>query len=116
VNSEFDPSQQGFNITNPARNMRGILLCSTINRQLFFANKNTHWGIGTNFDGNIQRDTMPATDNFSGQNKLGKILMTIRKQLFTSTRPKINKFLEDDGKEPINSTAYLQSSFWEDIK
>ena len=115
VNPEFNPNYQGFNLSDTARNMRTILLCSTINRTLLFANTNPYWGIGEDFN-STQSNTMKPTSQFTGQNKLGKILMTIRKQLFTSTEYDIKLFLENDSKELISSTGYLQSAFWKDIK
>jgi hypothetical protein len=115
VNPYYDPSDRSFDLSNDARNMRIILLCSTINRELFFAVKDPYFGIGEDFN-NTQDDTMNSSNQFNGQNKIGNILTIIRKQLFTSTRPEINTFLENDAKEPVRSNAYLQLAFWRDLK
>jgi len=96
---------------NDEKHMRSILLCSTINRTLFFANRDQYWGIGETVS-----DPMKPSNQFIGQNILGKILMNIRNQLFTSTRDEIVQFLENDAKAPSNSSSYLQSAFWKDIK
>ena len=95
---------------NDPQHMRSILLCSTINRTLFFANRDPYWGIGETLS-----DPMKPSNQFTGQNILGKILMNIRNQLFTSTRDEIVQFLENDAKAASNS-SYLQSAFWKDIK
>lgn len=115
VHPEFNPNYQGFNLSDTARNMRTILLCSTINRTLLFANTDQYWGIGEDFN-DAQSNTMKPTSQFTGQNKLGKILMIIRNQLFTSTENEVRIFLENDAKEPIRSTDYLQTAFWKDVK
>jgi predicted NAD-dependent protein-ADP-ribosyltransferase YbiA (DUF1768 family) len=69
------------------KNMRAILLCSTINRRLFFADTNDYWGIGETFNDSAQRDRLVLKNQFNGENTLGKILEDIRTQLFTSSKP-----------------------------
>jgi ribA/ribD-fused uncharacterized protein len=94
---------------NDPQHMRSILLCSTINRTLLFAENDLYWGIGETVS-----DFMKPSNQFTGKNILGNILMAIRNQLFTSTRDEIVQFLENDAKAPSNS-SYLQSAFWKDI-
>ena len=93
---------------NDPKNMRAILLCSTINRELVFADKDSYWGIGNN-------DPSTIASPFNDGNHLGKILMEIRTQLFTSSRSQIEQFRKGDATKPIGSTAALDSSFWTNI-
>ena len=92
---------------NDPQHMRSILLCSTINRTLLFADNDQYWGIGETLN-----NPMKPSNQFTGQNILGNILMAIRTQLFTSTKDEIVQFLENDAKEPRNSTSALDSPFW----
>ena len=95
---------------NDPQHMRSILLCSTINRTLLFAENDLYWGIGETLS-----DSMKPSNQFTGKNILGNILMAIRNQLFTSTKNDIVQFLENDAKAPSNSSSYFQSAFWKDI-
>jgi predicted NAD-dependent protein-ADP-ribosyltransferase YbiA (DUF1768 family) len=114
VNPYYDPSDRSFDLSKHDRNMRTILLCSTIDREIYYANTNRYWGIGVDFN-DTPHDSMNPANTFTGQNKIGKILMAIRTQLFTSTRPEINTFLENDAKELARSKSSLQSSFWKGL-
>lgn len=77
---------------NDPKNMRAILLCSTINRKLFFADINNYWGIGETFN-ETANNTMKPIPQFKGENVLGKILEDIRLRLFTETRSQIEQSL-----------------------
>jgi len=90
------------------KNMRAIILCSTINRELVFADKDPYWGIGN-------KDPSTIASPFNDGNHLGKILMELRTQLFTSSRSQIDKFLKGDATKPSGSTAVLNSSFLTNI-
>jgi ribA/ribD-fused uncharacterized protein len=93
---------------NDPKNMRAILLCSTINRELVFADKDPYWGIGED----VKKDPSTIASPFNDGNHLGKILMEIRTQLFTSSRSQIEQFRKGDATKPIGSTSALDSSFW----
>jgi len=93
---------------NDPKNMRAILLCSTINRELVFANNDTYWGIGEDVNKNPSMIASP----FKSGNNLGKILINIRNQLFTSSRSLIEEFLINDANF---SSAQLDTPFWKDI-
>jgi predicted NAD-dependent protein-ADP-ribosyltransferase YbiA (DUF1768 family) len=94
-----------MNPVNDPKNMRAILLCSTINRELVFADKDSYWGIGN-------KDPSTIAGPFNDGNHLGKILMEIRTQLFTSSRSEIVQFIKGDATKPIGSTSALDSTFW----
>ena len=93
---------------NDPKNMRAILLCSTINRELVFADKDPYWGIGE--DVNKDPSTIPSP--FKSGNNLGKILINIRNQLFTSSPSQIDEFLTNDANF---SRAKQDTPFWKDI-
>jgi predicted NAD-dependent protein-ADP-ribosyltransferase YbiA (DUF1768 family) len=84
------------------KNMRAILLCSTINRELVFADKDPYWGIGN-------KDPSTIASPFNDGNHLGKILMELRTQLFTSSRSQIDQFINGDANP---SSGALNTPFW----
>jgi predicted NAD-dependent protein-ADP-ribosyltransferase YbiA (DUF1768 family) len=90
------------------KNMRAILLCSTINRELVFADKDPYWGIGKD----INKDPSTIPSPFNDGNHLGKILMELRTQLFTSSRSQIDQFINGDATKPSTS---VNSSFLTNI-
>jgi ribA/ribD-fused uncharacterized protein len=90
------------------KNMRAILLCSTINRELVFADKDSYWGIGKD----VNKDPSTIANPFNDGNHLGKILMEIRTQLFTSSRSQIDQFINGDATKPSTS---VNSSFLTNI-
>ena len=96
------------NPVNDPKNMRAILLCSTINRELVFADKDAYWGIGED----VKKNPSTIASPFNDGNHLGKILMEIRTQLFTSSQSQIDQFRKGDATKPNGSTSALDSPFW----